>query len=602
MDRRDRDRVSGTWTGVILPGLLTALIGAISACASDPEIVAAVRADSILEEIRADIAGNKAEAAIGRISGLRSGDLLTPGQLDSLQGEAVERIQSTYAAALETNDLPEAIRLYRSMETLGRAPENGSLNDLMMRLAGAYRDQGNLPAAVSTLLRVPQLSELPANVIEELAYAALELNNRHAARVAIEVLGPGWIDDHPDVRAFLEEIPSPVLAVESTATIWVNRGIRLEQGIGYPDRVIGSGFFIDPRGYLVTNHHVIESEVDPEYEGYSRLYVRLPDDPDERIPARVIGFDRIFDIALVKVELDAPSVLSFSDIRSLEPGKRIVAIGSPGGLENTVTSGIVSATGRRFLQLGDAMQVDVPINPGNSGGPLLDENGNVVGVVFAGIEQFEGINFAIPSYWIQHFLPDLYSNGEVVHPWIGVAVNPVESGLEVVYVAADSPAGFAGIEVGDTITRLGGWDTFQIGSAQRVLLGYDPGSLIRIEWERSGRTQSGVIALGERPFSPVEEGLDRDLPEKLYPVLFGFHVSRQGASSLTRRYRVDRVYRGSIADETGITEGDTFTERDFEVDDELRIALLRIVVKKRTEGFMQTGIQLPAYIETDIFL
>ena len=92
------------------------------------------------------------------------------------------------------------------------------------------------------------------------------------------------------------------------------------------------------------------------------------------------------------------------------------------------------------------------------------------------------------------------------------------------------------------------------------------------------------------------------MPDRLYPVLYGMRVTREGESSLFRKYRVDRVYRGSVADETGITAGDTFTEREFSVDEELRIAFLRIVVKKRTEGFMQTGIQLPAYIETDSFL
>jgi S1-C subfamily serine protease len=366
--------------------------------------------------------------------------------------------------------------------------------------------------------------------------------------------------------------------------------------------VIGSGFFIDPRGYLITNHHVIASEVDPEYEGYSRLYVRLPSDPDERIPARVVGYDRVFDIALLKVEIEAPYVLSLTDIRALEPGLRIVAIGSPGGLENTITSGIISATGRRFLQMGDAMQMDVPINPGSSGGPLLDERGNLVGVVFAGIEQFEGVNFAIPSFWIHGFLPDLYGEGEVTHPWIGTSVVVAERGLEVVYVAPGSPAVAAGLQPGDVITGIGPWEVDQIGAAQRVILTLDPGSLVSVRWTRGEQELETLVALARRPYSPLEEALQDDIRDPVYAVLFGMQVSRLGESSVLRRYTVDRVYRGSIADETGITEGDTFTEREFDVDDELRIAFLRIVVKKRTQGFMQTGIQLPAYIETDTFL
>ena len=82
----------------------------------------------------------------------------------------------------------------------------------------------------------------------------------------------------------------------------------------------------------------------------------------------------------------------------------------------------MSATGRRFLQVGEAMQVDVPVNPGNSGGPLLDEQGDLAGIVFAGIEQFEGVNFAIPWHWVERALPLLYAGGEAVHPWLGMAL------------------------------------------------------------------------------------------------------------------------------------------------------------------------------------
>jgi S1-C subfamily serine protease len=252
--------------------------------------------------------------------------------------------------------------------------------------------------------------------------------------------------------------------------------------------------------------------------------------------------------------------------------------------------------------MGDAMQVDVPINPGSSGGPLLDERGNLIGVVFAGIEQFEGVNFAIPSFWIQTFVEELYTDGEVRHPWLGAAVLANSGGLEVVYVAPGSPAANAGLLKGDLITAIGPWQTDNIGAAQRFVMTYDPGSLVEISWARGSELAQSIVALSERPYSPLEEALEEDVRDALYSVLYGMEVVREGGSSLLRRYRVERVYRGSVSDETGITAGDTFTERDFEVDEESRIAYLRIVVKKRTEGFMQTGIQLPAYIETDAFI
>ena len=581
-----------------------ALVFLLSAgCASEPDVMVSERSEVIRRELQNQIAEGAPETAIQRISALRREEILSQPELDGLEGRAVERMALDLEKALAEDRLDAAIRLYGNLEILDQQiPAGPDINELYLRLARRYVEEDNGPAAVATLLRTPELSSLPAPVLEDLARGAMALNNRYAVRVAVELLGNHWLRENDDVERFLAEPGSPVGMVGGMATIWVNRGIRLEGGIGYPDRVVGSGFFIDPRGYLITNYHVISSEVDPAYEGYSRLFVRLPADPAERIPARVVGYTRIFDIALLKVEVDPDYVFSFTEIRSLEPGSRIYAIGSPGGLESTITSGIISATGRRFLQMGDALQVDVPINPGSSGGPLIDAEGNVVGVVFAGIEQFEGVNFAIPSFWLQNFLPRLYSQGEVTHPWMGVAVEQVPAGLEVSYVDRESPAAAAGLRVGDVITGLAGWPAEKIGSAQRAILAYDAGSLVPATWLRDGEEIESLIALAERPWSPAEAGLDGNLHERLFPVLFGMQVSREGGVPFMRRYRVDKVYRGSIADETGITAGDTFTERDFSVDRELRIAYLRIVVKKRTEGFMQTSIQLPAYLETDNFL
>jgi S1-C subfamily serine protease len=316
----------------------------------------------------------------------------------------------------------------------------------------------------------------------------------------------------------------------------------------------------------------------------------------------VIGYDKVFDVALLKAEVDAPYVFSLADVESLEPGTHILAIGSPGGLENTVTSGIISAVGRRFLQMGDAIQVDVPINPGNSGGPLVDESGDVVALVFAGIEQFEGVNFAIPSHWIDTFLPDLFSEGPVSHPWLGVAVEPVDDGLEISYVAQGSPAGSVGLEVGDVLTTIDGRTVDRVGDAQSILLELGPGSLISLEWQRRGETLDGLAALARRAETPVEDALEVDVHHRLYGALFGMAVEPVPGRIFGEEFRVTRVFPGSIADETGITAGDTFTERKFEVDDALGVAYLQMFVRKRTEGFMQTGIQLPAYLEVDNFL
>jgi S1-C subfamily serine protease len=203
--------------------------------------------------------------------------------------------------------------------------------------------------------------------------------------------------------------------------------------------VIGSGFFVDRSGYLLTNYHVIASEVDPKYEGFSRLSVRLPGSPELRVPAKVVGWDPVFDLALLKVETVPEFWLSFSGRAAFAPGDRIYAIGSPVGLDSTVTSGIVSAAGRRFLELGDAVQVDVAVNPGNSGGPLLDERGELAGIVFAGMPQFQGLNFAVPSRWIVALLPGLYDGGETVHPWTGLAFHENPAPPELLYAFPGAP-------------------------------------------------------------------------------------------------------------------------------------------------------------------
>ncbi|MCK7479686.1 MAG: trypsin-like peptidase domain-containing protein [Candidatus Moduliflexus flocculans] len=278
---------------------------------------------------------------------------------------------------------------------------------------------------------------------------------------------------------------------KGTVTIWVNRGIRIDQGIGTPDRGIGSGFFVDPRGFLLTNYHVVSSEVDPEYEGYSRLYIRLPGQTSDRIPARVVGWDKVMDLALIKVDLEPPYVFSFTGRREFQPGDRIYAIGSPVGLDNTLTAGIVSAVGRRFLPLGEVIQVDAAVNPGNSGGPLLDSEGELAGVVFAGLPRYQGLNFAVPATWAVRLMPDLFRGGEVRHPWMGIAAYEGRDGLSAIYRHPDGspccarrggPGESGGQGVQDPVGSPGGAsflrprDSRARGHAVRRARRADPGS------------------------------------------------------------------------------------------------------------------------------
>ncbi|MFP4372803.1 MAG: trypsin-like peptidase domain-containing protein [Spirochaetaceae bacterium] len=592
--------------GIILTAIPLVLLFALGSCATtEPgSVPMASRSEQAREEVVELLDAGSHTEAVQRISTYRRRGLLERSEAERYSERATEELVSDVRTALEEERFVEATRLYLSLETLGEADrvEGWDLSRMYLALADSYLEDGNEVAALHTVGRIPRLAAIDSETLLGYADLAREHRNRFVLGKIVEVMDDRTEDIPDSLVEFAESEPEPSEMMSGTATVWVDRGIKVEDGVGSADRVVGSGFFIDRRGYLITNYHVIESEVDPTYEGYSRLFVRLPEAPQNRVPARVVGYDRIFDVALLKIEVDPPYVFSFTNVRTLRTGARIFAIGSPGGLESSITSGIISATNRRFLQLGDALQVDVPVNPGNSGGPLVDEDGQVVGIVFAGLEQFEGVNFAIPSFWVQHFLPDLYTEGEVVHPWIGVAVHESRKGLEVIYVAPGSPAASAGLQEGDILTGIGGWNPGKIGDAQKILLEREPGALVGVEWTRDDEEMSGYVALGERPWSPVEEALKVHEVDDLFPVLFGMQAEDISSLPWQSNYVITRVYNGETADETGLSEQDPFTLRNVEVDKDRGIALIRIVVKKRKAGFVESGIQLGSYLEVDNFL
>ena len=589
--------------GLIGIVVMTAAAVALVGCASAPETPDASRPEFVREELTSLVRSDQPQNALPRITALRSDSVLEERELSAYAEQAVTSMGRILEDSIASRDYDAALIQYWSLVAIGaRARDDEFESTLHLERARLYAEDGDSAASLASLLRAPALESLPVEALEDALESAVRLNNRAAAAEIVAALAEAGASTVPDIEGFLTIRESPVDMLDGVVTIFVNKGLRLERGVGIPDRVIGSGFFIDPRGYVVTNYHVIESEVDPEYEGYSILYVRMREDPAQRIPARVVGFSPIFDVAVLKVEVDAPYVFGFSNARELEPGSRIYAIGSPGGLENSISSGVISATGRRFLQMGDTMQIDVPINPGNSGGPLLDDSGRLVGVVFAGIEQFEGVNFAIPAYWINRFLPELHEESTVPHPWIGVAVEEHPDGLEVIYVALESAAERAGIVVGDVIRAIDDEPVGSVPEAHEVLLQRAPQTLVSLSLADQSSPRSTVVSLEQRPRRPVIEAFENDLRQRLFPVLYGMRVERTGQDLFRPVYSVDRVYRGSTADEIGITEGDRFTELGFDLRSELQVVLLQMFIQKRTEGFVRTNLQLPAFVERDNFL
>ncbi len=600
---------------IALPGVL--LLGA---CASTPPAYVSPpldRRDLLVDHVEDHLGAGRAGAALDRLSfGLDRG-LLEPEWVAGVLERIADKFREQYRRGMRDRDYDAVLQSRWNLEQLlpdplqaGFSGDSGELNGLLTRdeilleWAGYDLDRGEPILAMYRMLRRSTLADLERETAQEFFGLARKYNNDELALRLSRVLERSQEnnEEYPTLIARDERTPSEMLA--GTVTVWVNRGIRISDGVGVPDRVIGSGFFVDPRGYLLTNYHVISSEVDPRYNGYSRLYIRLPGRPNERVPARVVGYDRVFDLALVKVEVDAPYVFSLSDTRRLSPGERVLALGSPGGLDSTITAGIVSASGRRFLQMGEAVQIDAPVNPGNSGGALILPDGLVAGIVFAGIPQFEGVNFAIPSYWVRHFFPRLFTGGEVVHPWLGAAFHAGREGLRVVYVHPGSPAYRAGVAEGHILRSINERNVTDLAEAQDLVLERRPGDILVTEWDKSSVERGVVrtITVAERPFSPVEDALKTRSIEHLFPVLFGMEVDEISGPPWGPDFVITSVLPGSIADESSLSPNDPFTLRNWRVDTDLRAAFIQIIIRKRKAGFIESGVQLGAFLETDTFL
>ena len=460
--------------------------------------------------------------------------------------------------------------------------------------------------------------------IEELYNQALEEKKYLDARKyykSLESVVPGWkssaytyeeldslaLSEVPGLSAVNSKAPSKISeCMKAAVTIWVDRGVTVKNGVGYADVIIGSGFFIDARGYIITNHHVIDSMVNPKYEGFARLYIKLPEDSITKIPAKVIGYDSLLDLALLKVEIEPEYVLNLGSSSDLEIGDKISVIGTPVGLEGTLTSGIISSFDRKLLALGNVFQIDAAVNSGNSGGPMIDANLKVQAIVFAGMLQLQGLNFAIPVEYLKQELPALYGRGELVHPWIGCfgntqRENGKKSGLEVQYVLPGGSAFMAGLSEGDIITSLDGKTVSSLDDFNLLMMGYEEGTVLECKALcAEGGEKAFLVYLEKRPEYPSLTVFDSDLITSSFIPLFGMKLI---PSSTTNKnsYTIEKIIPGSAADEMSFSENDTVTILDVTVDQKSEMIITPLSTKRKKKAFLDVVINLAAGFDSPYY-
>jgi putative serine protease PepD len=261
----------------------------------------------------------------------------------------------------------------------------------------------------------------------------------------------------------------------------------------------GSGFVYDANGDIVTNEHVVD--------GASSISVRFAN--GKSYPAHLVGSDASTDLAVIRV--DAPSSilspLTLANSSRVAVGDSVVAIGSPFGLEETVTSGIVSALHRQITSpngfaIADSIQTDAAINHGNSGGPLLDLSGQVVGVnaqIKSESGGNEGVGFAVPSNTVHSVVSQILETGKAEHAYLGVQLDSTAAHARIASVRLDTPAARAGLRAGDVITAIGGHEIGSSVELQAAIAARRPGDSVSLTYTRGGESHTIRIKLATRP-------------------------------------------------------------------------------------------------------
>lgn len=342
------------------------------------------------------------------------------------------------------------------------------------------------------------------------------------------------------------------------------RGRRAEPEERSVPRGVGSGFFISADGYLLTNHHVVADATD--------IFVTLTD--GREFKAKVIGSDQRTDVALLKIEAKGMVSLPIGSTKSLRKGQWVMAIGSPFGLESTVTSGIISALGRETGDYLPFIQTDVAVNPGNSGGPLLNLDGEVVGInaqIISRSGGFMGISLAIPIDEAMRVADQLRASGKVTRGRIGVQIGevskevaqaiglPKAEGALVSGVEPDAPADKAGVQPGDVILKFDGKPIARWSDLPRLVGSTKPGTSAPLEVWRKGKLVNLKVSVAEIKAEKTAAAPAAPKAVETQKVVLGMTVVPV-AADVQKKLRIKGGVQvttvGAPASTAGIAEGD----------------------------------------------
>ena len=341
------------------------------------------------------------------------------------------------------------------------------------------------------------------------------------------------------------------------------------------ERSLGSGVIVSPDGYILTNNHVVDDATD--------VKVSLSD--KREFTARIVGKDSKTDLAVLKIDQSGLPTVSLGDSTKVQVGDIVLAIGNPFGVGQTVTMGVVSATGRGGLgieEVEDFIQTDAAINPGNSGGALINASGELIGINTAILSRSggnQGIGFAIPVNLARNVMDQIIHGGKVTRAFLGVTIQPVTAdiakafklgkseGALVADVSPNSPAERAGLKAGDVITKVDGQTVADSRALQLMIGQMKPGRTVRLSVNRDGTERDVTATLGEQPSENDNSGsraggtsadrvLDGVSVETLTPELAReFGLSRTMKGVLVRRVDPD-----SAAAAAGLERGDVILE------------------------------------------